>query len=125
VCKPCLFVSIALLLLVPLVLPAQETAAGAEAAPAPKPWKFYATLDSVYSENFSHPADGTNLLRNFDSQSDAFGLTGATVGGQYAGDHFGFHFDAGYGETYRTIGSTDSWRGPNQYVGQMYVSYKP
>lgn len=74
---------------------------GQDAAPDPpassRPWKFYGTLDSVYSDNFSHPADGVNLLRNFDSQANAFQLSAATIGVQYMGDHVGFHLDAGYG----------------------------
>jgi hypothetical protein len=109
----------------PLLSSAQEGPTNTDPAPIVKPWKFYATVDSAFSGNVSHPANGTNLLRNFDSNSDALSLSGATAGVQYMGEHFGFHLDGGFGEMYRTMGAADPWRGPNRYVGQLYLSYRP
>ncbi len=99
---------------------------GAQTSPEPpKPWQYSATVDMAYSDNLDHPTDGTNLLRNFDQNANAFNFPGVSLDLQYTAQHYGFHIDTGYGDMYKTIGAADPWRGPNQYVTQAFVSYKP
>jgi hypothetical protein len=105
---------------------AQDPASADQPSPAVvKSWQYSGTVDSAFSYNPSHPASGANLLRNFDSNANAFSLSALTLDLQYTGKHLGFHVDTGYGEMYRTIGAADPWRGPNQYATQLYGSYKP
>ena len=96
-----------------------------DAPSAVKYWQFTGSVDGLYSLNFDHPAERTNLLRNFDTKANAFTLQGANFGTQFTTSQFGFHLDAGFGQIYRTIGATDPRRGANQYIGQLYASYRP
>ena len=119
-----IFAAIAFQGAIPLL--AQEPVPTAAAAPqAVKAWQYSGTIDTAFSYNANHPASGVNLLRNFDSNANTVSLSGITLDLQYTGKNFLFHVDTGYGEMYRTIGAADPWRGPNQYVTQVYGGYKP
>ena len=41
------------------------------------------------------------------------------------GRQFGSRLDAGFGEMFRIMNLTDPWGGPNRYISQASVSYKP
>jgi hypothetical protein len=92
--------------------------------PAAKPFQFTGAVDAFYSLNLNHPASSVNQIRNFDT-NDGFGLDFASFSVQANGAHLGFRLDTGFGEMYKTMNLADSWAGPNRYISQAYVSYKP
>ena len=96
--------------------PAEET------VPA---FKFTAVADALYSWNGNHPGSGLNQLHNFDINADAWSLASAALGVEHEGKRFNFRVDAGFGDMNRTIVSFDPWHGPNQYIQQAYVGFKP
>lgn len=93
-------------------------------SPPTKAFQFTAALDAFSSVNLNHPASGANQLHNFDSQ-DGWALDFASFSVQANGPKFGFRLDTGYGEMYKTMNLADTWAGPNRYISQAYVSYKP
>jgi hypothetical protein len=74
--------------------------------------------------NLNHPASGANQLQNFDTQ-DGLALDFASFSVQANGEYFGFRLDTGFGDMYKTMNQADSWAGPNRYISQAYVSFKP
>jgi hypothetical protein len=88
------------------------------------PFQFTGAVDAFYSLNLNQPASDVNQLRNFDTK-DGFLLDFASFSIQANGPKFGFHLDTGFGEMYRTMNLADSWAGPNRYISQAYVSYRP
>jgi hypothetical protein len=99
----------------------------ANAAGTPEqPLLDYSLSFDAYSETkLNGDFTSTNLLRNFDIESDRFELGAATLSVQLSKGQFGFHFDSGYGEIYKTMNASDPWGGVNRYVGQAYVSVRP
>ena len=94
------------------------------APPAAKSFQFTGAADAFYSLNLNHPASGVNQIRNFDTQ-DGWALGFASFSVQANGAKFGFRLDTGFGEMYKTMNLSDSWAGPNRYISQAYISYKP
>ena len=90
-----------------------------------KAFKFTAAADTLGSFSANHPDSGLNQIRNFDTKADAFSLTALAFGMEWEGKRFNFHVDAGYGEGPKTMIATDPWRGPNQYIQQAFVGWKP
>jgi len=105
-----------------VIASAQDT--DATTAPPVKPFQFTGALDAFYSGNLNHPASGVNQTRNFDTR-DGWGLDFASFSVQANGAKFGFQLDTGFGEMYKTMNLADTWAGPNRYISQAYVSYKP
>lgn len=102
--------------------PAPSNAAGTPE----QPLLDYSLSFDAYSETkLGGDFTSTNLLRNFDIESDRFELGAATLSVQLSKGQFGFHFDSGYGEMYKTMNASDPWGGVNRYVGQAYVSVRP
>ena len=93
-------------------------------ATAAKPFQFTGTVDAFYSLNLNHPASGMNQIRNFDTQ-DGWALDFASFSVQANGQKFGFRLDTGFGEMFKTMNLADSWAGPNRYISQAYISYRP
>jgi len=107
--------------------PAPASPAPAAAAGTPEqPLLDYSLSFDTYSETkLNGDFTSDNLLRNFDIASDRFELGAATLTVQLSKGPFGFHFDSGYGEIYKTMNASDPWGGPNRYFGQAYVSVRP
>ena len=93
------------------------------AAPA-KMFQFTGVVDAFYSLNLNHPASDANQIRNFDNNT-GLALDAASFTVQANGARFGFRVDTGFGEMYKTMNLADSWAGPNRYISQAYLSYKP
>ena len=89
-----------------------------------KSFQFTGALDAFYSGNLNHPLSGDNQLRNFDTQ-DGWTLDFASLSVRANGPKFGLRLDTGFGEMYKTMNLADTWGGPNRYISQAYVSYKP
>jgi hypothetical protein len=88
------------------------------------PLQFTGVVDAFYSFNLNQPGSGINQLRNFDTK-DGFTLSSASFSVQANGPRFGFRLDTGLGEMYKTMNLPDTWGGPNRYISQAYVSYRP
>jgi hypothetical protein len=83
------------------------------------------TFDTYTEAKLNDNFTSANQLRNFDISSNRFELAAGTLTVQVTKGPFGFHFDSGYGEMYKTMNSFDPMGGVNRYFGQAYVSYKP
>jgi len=92
--------------------------------PAPA-FKFTAIADAMGTWNANSPASGLNQLHNFDINADAWSLASAALSIEHEGARFNFHVDAGFGDLNRTMVASDPWHGPNQYVQQAFVGFKP
>lgn len=90
----------------------------------PAPLKITGVLDAFYSADLNHPKSNLSQFHNFDWKQ-GLELNAAEVTVEREGDRFGFRLDAGYGEMFRIMNLPDPWSGPNRYVSQAYVSYKP
>jgi hypothetical protein len=82
-------------------------------------------LDGYTDANFNDPSSGYNQLRNFDLRADTAHLNLAKITIDHQPGPFGFHLDAGFGQTFDYIHLSDP--GPNgmKYIEQAYVSLKP
>lgn len=113
-------------------LPAQDSATpdATEAGSARQPAGFFsglkitAVLDAFYSANLNLPTPSPAQFRNFDS-NQGLELNAAAVSVERQGSHFGFRLDTGFGEMFRIMSLPDPWGGPNRYISQAYVSYRP
>jgi hypothetical protein len=103
------------------VLHAQDPTAPASTE---TPLKFTAILDAFYSQDLNHPASGLGGFRNFDWKQ-GLELNAAEINLERDGPEFGFRLDAGLGEMFRSMNLSDPWGGPNRYISQAFVSYKP
>ncbi len=102
----------------------QDGAPGdATTPPAKKPFQWSAEFDGYSSGNTD--GSGTNQLRAFDVHSNTFRVSMADLGLDYSADHFGAHLDGGYGDAIQIMAATDRLKGPNEYLPQFFVSYKP
>lgn len=119
--------------------PAPQTPAPADAAkpadatpPAPPPkydgFVFSGLADGYVTANFNHPVGGSNQLQNFDLNNamPAMSLVKVTI--DKSDKMFGFHVDAGFGETMRLIHAGDVAAQDHKalrYIEQMYLIAKP
>jgi hypothetical protein len=119
--------------------PAAQTPAPADAAkpadatpPAPPPkydgFVFSGLADGYFSENFNHPIGNADQLQNFNLNwgTPEMSLVKATV--DKSDKMFGFHIDAGFGETMRLIHAGDVAAIDHKalrYIEQMYLIAKP
>ncbi len=122
---------------------AQAPAPDAQAAAAPatppaapaklKGWVFSAYADGYVTVNFNHPSDGEgnglgNGLYNFNDNNGTPRLSMMKVTVDKSDQQFGFHIDAGFGETMRQIHAGDIAAQNNKalrYIEQAYVIWKP
>lgn len=79
--------------------------------------------DAVW--NLNDPADRQNQSLGFVNHADQLRLTEATLSLDADFGRTGFHFDGGFGDFYKAAMASDSWRGPNQYVSQAFLFWKP
>jgi hypothetical protein len=104
-------------------LPAQDPAAS-EPAAVGTPIRFTGVVDAFYSGDLNQPASGLAEFRSFD-EKQGLELNAAELSVVRDGPQFGFQLDAGYGEMFRIMNLADGWAGPNRYISQAFVSYKP
>jgi hypothetical protein len=119
---------------------AQAPAPAAAAAPAPPPdapaklhgFVFSAYADGYATINFNHPSDLSgglgNGLYNFNDNNGTPRLNLMKVTLDKSDTQFGFHIDAGFGETMRQIHAGDVSAQNNKalrYIEQAYVIWKP
>ena len=88
------------------------------------PLRLTGVIDTFYSLDLNHPTTGLSQFRNFDWKQ-GLQLNAAELSLERDGPRFGFRLDAGYGETFRIMNLSDPWGGPNRYISQAYISYKP
>ncbi len=100
--------------------------------PAPPPkydgFVFSALADGYFTTNFNHPAGDSNQLQNFDLNSGTPEMSLVKVTVDKSDKEFGFHIDAGFGETMRLIHAGDVAAQDHQalrYIEQMYLIAKP
>lgn len=94
------------------------------AQPTQTPLKFTGVLDAFYSADLNDPASRQSQFRNFDWKQ-GWQLNAAELTLERNGPQFGFRLDGGYGEMFRIMNLADPWAGPNRYISQAFVSYKP
>ena len=82
-------------------------------------------FDGYVDGNFDDPASGWNGLRNFDMRSDTLHFNMGKITIDRAPGPIGFHLDAGFGEIFDVIHSTDQARKGLKYIEQAYVEFKP
>jgi hypothetical protein len=75
--------------------------------------------------NLDRPGAEGETLRNVDLDTNRFNLGAANFMLEHVGETFGFHLESGFGKSFDTNIASDPWSGPNRYVGQAYVTYKP
>lgn len=105
------------------VLSAQDEAAPSQDT-SRTPVKFTGVVDAFYSADLNHPASRLGQFRNFDWKQGGE-LDAAEINVERDGARFGFRLDAGFGEMFRIMNLADPWAGPNRYISQAFISYKP
>jgi hypothetical protein len=100
--------------------------------PAPPPkydgFVFSGLADGYFNLNFNHPVNGSNQLQNFDLNWDTPEMSLVKVTVDKSDKEFGFHIDAGFGETMRLIHAGDVASQDHKalrYIEQMYLIAKP
>ncbi len=89
---------------------------------------FSALADGYFTVNFNHPVGITNQLQNFDLNSGTPEMSLVKVTVDKSDKMFGFHVDAGFGETMRLIHAGDVAAQDHKalrYIEQMYLIAKP
>lgn len=132
-------------LLLVTIVPAAAHAQSSEAAPAPgetaaaqsqppppvdkdsffKSITVYGIGDGYFVANPNRPPDGDNLLRNFDTRSNAVRLGYVEVALERKaseGQAIGFRLDLGAGPTAKMVGAPEPGPDGLKYVQQAYVS---
>src|SRR5882757_5342015 len=118
----------------PAEAPAAPAPAAAAAAPAPAspisitsllgPTTLSGFVDGYYGANFNHPASHTNQFRNFDIESNQFGLNMIELivdkAPDAAASRLGYHVALGFGQALNTVNSLD---GKNISGGQQFAQY--
>ena len=118
--------------------PAPATPAAADATksadatpPAPPPkydgFVFSALADGYFTTNFNHPTNDANQLQNFNLNSALPEMSLVKVTVDKSDKLFGFHVDAGFGETMRLIHAGDVAAQDHKalrYIEQMYAIAK-
>ncbi len=119
--------------------PAPQTPAPTDATkpadttpPAPPPkydgFAFSALADGYFTVNFNHPDGAANQLQNFNLNSATPEMSLVKVTVDKSDKMFGFHVDAGFGETMRLIHAGDVASQDHKalrYIEQMYLIAKP
>jgi len=82
-------------------------------------------LEADAAWNFDYPAGGVNQGLGFTSYANQLRLSEATLSIDGDLGRVGFRLDGGAGDFYRSAMSADSWKGPNQYISQAYLVWKP
>ena len=121
--------------------PAAAAPAAAAAPTAPAPITITSLLgsttlsgfvDAYYGANFNHPASHTNQFRNFDIESNQFGLNMIELVVDKAPDaaasRLGYHVALGFGQAMNTVNSvenhdTSGAASFDQYLKEGYASY--
>jgi hypothetical protein len=100
--------------------------------PAPPPkydgFVFSALADGYITNNFNSPVGSTNQLQNFDLNYGIPEMSLVKVTVDKSDKMFGFHVDAGFGETMRLIHAGDVAAQDHKalrYIEQMYLIAKP
>jgi len=100
--------------------------------PAPPPkydgFVFSALADGYFTTNFNHPIGSANQLQNFDLNNATPEMSLVKVTVDKSDKVFGFHVDAGFGETMRLIHAGDVAAQDHKalrYIEQMYLIAKP
>ena len=101
-----------------------------EPTPPPSNWTHWGTdfsllADGYVDANFNSPASGFNGLRNFDVRANTAHLGMGMITIDHGPAPVGFHLDAGFGEAFDMIHSTDKAPDDLKYIQQAYVSIKP
>jgi Putative beta-barrel porin-2, OmpL-like. bbp2 len=119
--------------------PAAQAPAPADAAkpadatpPAPPPkydgFVFSGLADGYFTTNFNHPMGSANQFYNFDINNATPEMSLVKVTVDKSDKLFGFHVDAGFGETMRLIHAGDVAAQDHKalrYIEQMYLIAKP
>jgi len=83
-------------------------------------------IDGYLLKSFNNPASGKTQLRNFDIDSNSFGLNMARMSFERAPEPLGFRFDMGFGKAFDIFQSSEpTTRIDTRYLMQGYVSAKP
>ena len=86
-------------------------------------------VDVYYGQNFAHPGARGNTLRNFDIQTNQFGLNMielvADKGPDAAASRLGYHVSLGFGQAMNLVNSSEpvAGLGFDQYLKEGYLSY--
>ena len=89
-------------------------------------------VDAYYGANFNHPASHTNQFRNFDTESNQFGLNMIELivdkAPDAAASRLGYHVALGFGQAMNTVNSLDGHDTSGaqqfaQYLKEGYASY--
>ena len=123
----------------PAAAPAAAAAAAAPAAPTPVtitsllgPTTLSGFVDGYYGANFNHPASHTNQFRNFDNETNQFGLNLIELiidkAPDAAASRLGYHVAVGFGQALNTVNSvenhdTSGASSFDQYLKEAYASY--
>jgi hypothetical protein len=118
--RACIF-GLALALAIP-ALPQQEQK---EADAKTSFLNYNFTGDISSGVNLDRPGAEGETLRNVDLDTNRFNLGAVNFMLEHVGETFGFHLDSGFGKSFDTNIASDPWSGPNRYIGQAYVTYKP
>jgi len=83
------------------------------------------TGDISSGVNLDRPGADGETLRNVDLDTNRFNLGAVNFMVEHVGQTFGFHLESGFGKSFDANIASDPWSGPNRYIGQAYVTYKP
>jgi hypothetical protein len=113
----------------PAPAPAAPPAAAAP-APAKSPFTQYGTdfsflFDGYVDKNFNNPDSGFNGLRNFDVRSNTAHVSQVMATIDHAPAPVGFHFEAGFGQTFHMLHFAERFPDEADYIKQVYISFKP
>lgn len=132
-CRECIFTGLGMLVITGLgVCQTTTPATDSTATPAHSRWSvgpidIFGLFDGYASKNFNDPASGKNLLRNFDTQANAFDLNMAKIALEHLPGPVGFRVDAGFGRGFDVINQSTppDTQGGLRHLLQAYVSLKP
>jgi hypothetical protein len=116
---------LALVLAVPVLSQEESNAELKDIDAKPSFLKYNVTGDISSGLNLNRPGAEGETLRNVDLDTNRFNLGAVTFMMEHVGQTFGFHLESGFGKSFDTNVASDPWSGPNRYVGQAYVTYKP
>jgi hypothetical protein len=94
-------------------------AAMANAQDAQPPINVLAAVTSNYAATSGGTASNLGFVRNGMRLNEA----SLSLSGDWM--HFGFHIDGGAGDFYPIAMFADTWKGPNEYLSQLYVTVRP
>ncbi len=91
----------------------------------PAPLHVSAIVQGNYAWSSGAAAGNPDPSLGFLKDTGHIRLTEATVSISGDWDRVGFRIDGGGGDFYKAAMAADSWKGPNQYVTQAFVFFKP